>query len=104
MRRFNIYSILVILNPETEDDDYVEDGSTFNLDKVKSFVDTDALSPGAQELMRSMEQYQQVISIPQTSSQDILSLHRMILLTRIGAYLPISIRKYAAELIHIICL
>lgn len=59
MRRFNIYSILVILNPETEDDDYVEDGSTFNLDKVKSFVDTDALSPGAQELMRSMEQYQQ---------------------------------------------
>ncbi|XP_033757588.1 uncharacterized protein LOC117339970 [Pecten maximus] len=59
MMRFNIYNIVLILNPEAEDMDNVEATSTFNMDKVKSFVDTDTMSPGAQQLMRSVEQFQQ---------------------------------------------
>ncbi|XP_060076902.1 uncharacterized protein LOC132556509 [Ylistrum balloti] len=58
MKRFNIYNIVLILNPEAEDVDNVEVSSSFNMDKVKSFVDTDTMSPAAQQLMRSVEQFQ----------------------------------------------
>ncbi|XP_069139473.1 uncharacterized protein [Argopecten irradians] len=57
MKQFNIYNMVLILNPEAEDTTEVT--PTFNMDKVKSFLDPDTLSPGAQHLMQSVEQFQQ---------------------------------------------
>ncbi|OWF47750.1 hypothetical protein KP79_PYT17589 [Mizuhopecten yessoensis] len=59
MKEFNIYNIVVILNPETGDEGNGEVAPTFNMGKVRSFVDTESMSPGAQQLMRSVEQFQQ---------------------------------------------
>ena len=72
MQRLLIFDVVMILNPENEANNTAIPESSFSVDRIKSYVDTENMSTNAQDLMKTMQQFQHVIIITQSPLQTAL--------------------------------